>query len=683
MTVSAQTPINRSTGNGVTTVFPYTFKIISSADMEVSVDGVVKTLTVDYTLSGVGDDAGGNVTMLAAPATSTSVVRRRNMALTRNTDYQDQGELPASTLDSDLDSAVLMIQQVDEQIGRALTLSAGIVGISAELPGPVPTNLLGWSEDGSEIRNYTLEEAGVTPASSIPYTPAGAGAVATTVQGKLRESVSVLDFGAVGDGVTDDAAAFTALFATNKAWYIPYTVGGYKCSVAQTINADGVCDGFIVPTTAIGAAPVFTVADSGYGIKRSIRGLKVNGSVALRAAGLYGIRVDCPNAHLTDCSAYQLNYGIIVRMYSVTLTKCNAWQCNTNLSAYARDFSHEINALTINGGNYDSAVDVALNIGDTSWGDALAAGNSHGVVINITGGLAMDGAESRIDNCSTVNINGIYGETSNTDCIWRLGGSGDGNLANVDISGNFFKGTKYAVRCYSAIKNLTVGPNFLSAITISEVKLTSDIYGINHRKGEYAGCFGNGQVVGIAFRSVGVNALSFQAYTLETDFLINGSQNVTDYPQKWYPSAVYHNARTTVIDNNSSISSGVYYTTPSTGKAITVVSGTTVQFTTISDSYAFNGGDRITLSAGTGTYIRSVDYDLGQALIDGGTVGVGTISQAVNFPLTTSYATVVPASGAWKQGDTVANISPAVGSPKGWTCTVAGTPGTWVSEGNL
>ena len=70
MTVSSQTPINRSTGNGVTTVFPYGFKIISEADIEVTVDGVVKTLNVDYTVSGVGNEAGGNVTMTAAPAAS-------------------------------------------------------------------------------------------------------------------------------------------------------------------------------------------------------------------------------------------------------------------------------------------------------------------------------------------------------------------------------------------------------------------------------------------------------------------------------------------------------------------------------------------------------------------------------------------------------------------------------------
>lgn len=46
------------------------------------------------------------------------------------------------------------------------------------------------------------------PASTqVTFLPAGTGAVATTVQTKLRETVSVKDFGAVGDGVTDDTTA--------------------------------------------------------------------------------------------------------------------------------------------------------------------------------------------------------------------------------------------------------------------------------------------------------------------------------------------------------------------------------------------------------------------------------------------------------------------------------------------
>ncbi len=50
--------------------------------------------------------------------------------------------------------------------------------------------------------------SGVTDASLVTYDPPFAGSVPTNVEVKLSETVSVKDFGAVGDGVTDDAAAF-------------------------------------------------------------------------------------------------------------------------------------------------------------------------------------------------------------------------------------------------------------------------------------------------------------------------------------------------------------------------------------------------------------------------------------------------------------------------------------------
>lgn len=42
-----------------------------------------------------------------------------------------------------------------------------------------------------------------------------------------------------------------------------------------------------------------------------------------------------------------------------------------------------------------------------------------------------------------------------------------------------------------------------------------------------------------------------------------------------------------------------------------------------------------------------------------------------------------PVAGTWVVNDRVYNSAPTVGQPKSWVCTVAGTPGTWVSEGNL
>ena len=49
----------------------------------------------------------------------------------------------------------------------------------------------------------------------------------------------------------------------------------------------------------------------------------------------------------------------------------------------------------------------------------------------------------------------------------------------------------------------------------------------------------------------------------------------------------------------------------------------------------------------------------------------------------TFYGAAAPVSLTYQLGDRVLNVAPAVGSPKAWVCTVAGTPGTWVSEGNL
>jgi hypothetical protein len=51
-----------------------------------------------------------------------------------------------------------------------------------------------------------------TPGSAVSFIQAGTGAVTRNMQDKVRESVSVKDFGAVGDGVADDTGALTAFF---------------------------------------------------------------------------------------------------------------------------------------------------------------------------------------------------------------------------------------------------------------------------------------------------------------------------------------------------------------------------------------------------------------------------------------------------------------------------------------
>lgn len=60
-----------------------------------------------------------------------------------------------------------------------------------------------------------------TGTSLVGYLPAGTGAVATTVQTKLRESVSVKDFGADSTGVANSTTAFINARAVTNRYYIP------------------------------------------------------------------------------------------------------------------------------------------------------------------------------------------------------------------------------------------------------------------------------------------------------------------------------------------------------------------------------------------------------------------------------------------------------------------------------
>lgn len=157
MTISSTTYRNQYTANGSNTVFAYTFKIFAEGDIAVLVDGVLKTITTHYTVSGVGSGSGGNITFLTAPSNGAVVTIRRNEPLTQEIDYVENDDFPAVAHEEGLDRSVIRDQTLQEQIDRCVKVADG--SAVTELTFADPTGNAGYflrvnaTEDGYDYQS--------------------------------------------------------------------------------------------------------------------------------------------------------------------------------------------------------------------------------------------------------------------------------------------------------------------------------------------------------------------------------------------------------------------------------------------------------------------------------------------------------------------------------------------------
>lgn len=159
MPTPAYTGPNVSTANGVATVFPYDFQILDEDHLVVTADGAAAS---GYTVDGVGEEGGGNITFSVAPANGVEVLRERLVPYERENDYQRNGAWREDTVDEDMDLLEMQIQQLKAISDRSPKLAAGsaVAGDDFELPAPVASKLIGWNADGDGLTLYSMGEFG-------------------------------------------------------------------------------------------------------------------------------------------------------------------------------------------------------------------------------------------------------------------------------------------------------------------------------------------------------------------------------------------------------------------------------------------------------------------------------------------------------------------------------------------
>lgn len=305
-------------GNGITVSFPFDFLCLESRDLRVSVSGVELSPS-QYTVGGLGQMQGGTVTFYSPPAAGSPILMELDVVVARAIDYQDYGDLFAATVNFDFDRLWLAIKGVFTSLRRALLLGPYDVDGQGsyrannnriqDLGDPVADqDAVNRRSMFSFVTDYVDRAiAGVTGGFGW-FLQAGTGAIYRTFQDKMRDAVSVRDFGEVGDGVADDTAVFALALATSaKRVYVPegvYVLEGLTIPAGKTLFGPGT-----LKWKGAAAAPMLTLAGADTGVE----GLTLDGNGPAQALNLVMVvTAAAPRAFIKDCLVTNGRYKFLL-----------------------------------------------------------------------------------------------------------------------------------------------------------------------------------------------------------------------------------------------------------------------------------------------------------------------------------------------------------------------------------
>ena len=243
--------------------------------------------------------------------------------------------------------------------------------------------------------------------SLIGYTQGGTGAVATTVQAKLRQTVSVKDFGAVGDGTTNDTTAVqNALNSGASVVYIP--AGTYLISTKLTFSCNIYGDGATSIIKTVGDITALESTTS-YGFIKSIK-ITSNGGGSTNNHGLV----------LKYCAR-----SLIESVWVVSMGYYGIWIDSTSGSNNLLNLS---NVQSVSNGNHGIYVSGGVDNNAMTFENVDVRSNgASGLVFNSP-------SASSISNCNF--LNSVSAQSNVARGIAFFGAYARNNVGVVYLEGN-------------------------------------------------------------------------------------------------------------------------------------------------------------------------------------------------------------------------------------------------------
>lgn len=128
MPVSASTVQFSYVGDGVTTTFPFPSRFLTAADLLVGVNGA--QIVSGFTVTGAGNDAGGNVVFSVAPVNGAAITLIRAPAISQLLDFVNNQTVLAENIDNSLDKLTIVSQYLSYLLDRTLKLSQFDTGLT-------------------------------------------------------------------------------------------------------------------------------------------------------------------------------------------------------------------------------------------------------------------------------------------------------------------------------------------------------------------------------------------------------------------------------------------------------------------------------------------------------------------------------------------------------------------------